>query len=108
MPLPPAPTKRAAMLSPEAFDAPARSSHKATRKSEAPAMEEALVERPQVQDEFDPRSFGGDVQAEDFDAEVDTVLEQTILEEAPPARRRKDLPVAAPLPKKKKATGHVY
>ena len=34
MPLPPAPTKRAAMLPPEAFDAPARSSHKAARKSE--------------------------------------------------------------------------
>jgi PhoH-like ATPase len=100
MPLPPAPTKRAAMLSPEAFDAPARSSHKAARKSEAPAVDEALIERPQVQDEFDPRSFGGDVQAEEFDAEVDTVVE-----EAPPARRKKDVPVAAPLPKKKKATG---
>ena len=35
MPLPPAPTKRAAMLPPEAYDAPARSSHKAARKTEA-------------------------------------------------------------------------
>ena len=42
MPLPPAPTKRAALLPPEAFDAPARSSHKAARKSEAPAADNLL------------------------------------------------------------------
>src|SRR5689334_6476855 len=33
MPLPPAPTKRAALLSPDAHDAPARSSHKGSRRS---------------------------------------------------------------------------
>jgi len=33
MPLPPAPTKRAALLSPDVLDAPARSSSKATRKT---------------------------------------------------------------------------
>ena len=32
MPLPPAPTKRAALLSPDALDAPARSSHKSSRR----------------------------------------------------------------------------
>ena len=34
MPLPPAPTKRAALLSTDAFDAPARSPSKAARKTE--------------------------------------------------------------------------
>jgi PhoH-like ATPase len=33
MPLPPAPTKRAALLSPDAHDAPARSSHRGSRRS---------------------------------------------------------------------------
>ena len=48
MPLPPAPTKRAAMLPPEAFDAPARSSHKAARKTEAPAADEAMTETESI------------------------------------------------------------
>ena len=48
MPLPPAPTKRAALLPPEAYDAPARSSHKASRKSEAIQAESPLAEKPQA------------------------------------------------------------
>ena len=54
MPLPPAPTKRAALLPPQAYDAPARSSHKASRKSEAVQTDSPLPERPQALD-FDPR-----------------------------------------------------
>ena len=54
MPLPPAPTKRAALLPPEAYDAPARSSHKASRKSEAVQTDSPLAEKPQAMD-FDPR-----------------------------------------------------
>jgi PhoH-like ATPase len=106
MPLPPAPTKRAAMLPPEAFDAPARSSHKAARKTEAPLADEVLAERPQAQDDFDARTFGGDLQEEygEVDTEVDS--EVVVDEPAPAARgRKKDVPVAAPLPKKKKASG---
>jgi len=57
MPLPPAPTKRAALLPAEAYDAPARSSHKTARKSEAAGAENPLAERPQVED-FDPRGGG--------------------------------------------------
>jgi PhoH-like ATPase len=57
MPLPPAPTKRAALLPPEAYDAPARSSHKVARKSEAAGAAPTLAERPQVED-FDPRPGG--------------------------------------------------
>src|SRR3954467_2055767 len=59
MPLPPAPTKRAALLPPEAYDAPARSSHKGSRKSEAVHIDSPLPEKPQAMD-FDPRSGGGD------------------------------------------------
>jgi PhoH-like ATPase len=98
MPLPPAPTKRAAMLPPEAFDAPARSSHRAARKTEAAAADEALAERPQLQDDFDARGFGGDLAPSDSEVE-------TYLDEPQPARKKKDVTVPAPQPKKKKATG---
>ena len=60
MPLPPAPIKRAALLPPEAYDAPARTSHKA-RKSEALHSDSPLPERPFALD-FDPRAGGGDEQ----------------------------------------------
>jgi PhoH-like ATPase len=99
MPLPPAPSKRAAMLSPEAFDAPARSSHKAARKTEAPQADN-LLERPQAQDDFDPRAGGGDTPAEAFEAEVETYVE-----EPKSAHRRKEVTAPAPLPKKKKPSG---
>ena len=95
MPLPPAPTKRAAMLPPEAFDAPARSSHKAARKSEGPSADSAFAEHPQAEDDFDPRAGGGDVPTGTYDAEVETYLE-----EPQPARKKRDVTVPAPQPKK--------
>lgn len=98
MPLPPAPSKRAALLPPEAFDAPARSSQKAARKSEAPAAE--LLELPQALDELDPRAGGGDVPVGSYDADIETYLD-----EPQPAKRRKDVTVPVPQPKKKKPTG---
>jgi PhoH-like ATPase len=55
MPLPPAPTKRAALLSPDALDAPARSPARAARK-------EASTEsghKPALLDLFDSRAAGG-------------------------------------------------
>ncbi|MDB5912809.1 MAG: hypothetical protein JWP22_1484, partial [Ramlibacter sp.] len=119
MPLPPAPTKRAAMLPPEAFDAPARSSHKAARKSEAPAADKLLENRPQAQDDFDPRAGGGELEAIRFEreAEADPVLTESTagveealdaeayVEEAPPLRGRKQPPLPAAQPRKKKSTG---
>ncbi|MDP1565138.1 MAG: PIN domain-containing protein, partial [Polaromonas sp.] len=54
MPLPPAPTKRAALLSTEAFDAPARSPSKAARKTE---QAEPARKSPAL-DLFDNRSGG--------------------------------------------------
>lgn len=100
MPLPPAPTKRAAMLPPEAFDAPARSSHKAARKSEAPSAESPLPDHPQAEDDFDPRAGGGDVAAGAYDTEIETYLD-----EPQAIRKKKDLSVPAPAPKKKKPSG---
>ena len=58
MPLPPAPTKRAALLSAAAFDAPARSPAKATRKTE---QAEPANKRPAL-DLLDSRSTGGEVE----------------------------------------------
>ncbi len=55
MPLPPAPTKRAALLSTDALDAPARSPSKTARNS---ANSEAS-QRPPVLDLFDNRAGGG-------------------------------------------------
>ncbi len=55
MPLPPAPTKRAALLSPDALDAPARSPAKVARKSEVAEVSQ----RPPVLDLFDANAPGG-------------------------------------------------
>ena len=93
MPLPPAPTKRAAMLPPEAYDAPARSSHKAARKSGG-SSDSPLAERPQAMDDFDPRSGGGESHPSAFVEDL-----QVLMEEPPAARRR----AAAPAPKPKRA-----
>jgi PhoH-like ATPase len=57
MPLPPAPSQRAALLPPEAYDAPARPSHRTARKSQALAgAASPLPERPQL-DAYDPRGL---------------------------------------------------
>ena len=55
MPLPPAPTKRAALLSTDVMDAPARSPSKATRKTE----NAGLTQRPPVLDLLDNRAAVG-------------------------------------------------
>ncbi|HEX7022587.1 MAG TPA: PIN domain-containing protein, partial [Trueperaceae bacterium] len=98
MPLPPAPTKRAALLPPEAYDAPARSSHRAARKSEAPPGGSPLAEKPQVLD-FEPRQGGGELHLEAFKDPTDGYLEhqepavhkkRAVLEPVPrPARKAK-------------------
>jgi PhoH-like ATPase len=76
MPLPPAPTKRAALLPPEAYDAPARSSHKASRKSEALEADSPLPEKPQAMD-FDPRSGGGELHPEALRDAPESYIEHT-------------------------------
>jgi PhoH-like ATPase len=99
MPLPPAPTKRAALLPPEAYDAPARSSHKAARKLEVADAESPVAERPQAQDDFDPRSGGGDAHPGAYAGDIETWLD-----EPQPAKKRNVTQPAAQ-PRKKKATG---
>jgi len=53
MPLPPAPTKRAALLSPDALDAPARSSHRGSRRSGDSRADETAARSPQPLELFD-------------------------------------------------------
>ena len=56
MPLPPAPTKRAALLSPDALDAPAQSSQKAPRRAVGRHADEAPVVGSQSLELFDRRN----------------------------------------------------
>jgi PhoH-like ATPase len=101
MPLPPAPTKRAALLPPEAYDAPARSSHKASRKSEGTQAEMPLAEKPQALD-FERRG-GGEI-AEDLREVPETYIEEPDEEPAQlPAPRRPaaSVPQVAPKPARK-------
>ncbi|MEO8021958.1 PhoH family protein [Polaromonas sp.] len=58
MPLPPAPTKRAALLSADALDAPARSHAKATRKTD----QAGPTHQPAALELFDNRSAGGEAE----------------------------------------------
>ena len=58
MPLPPAPTKRAALLSADALDAPARSQSKAARKTEHTEPDQ----HPVALELFDSRSGGGEAE----------------------------------------------
>jgi len=100
MPLPPAPTKRAALLPPEAYDAPARSSHKASRKSEAVQADSPLGEKPQAMD-FDPRG-GGELHPEAFREDIS----HADLPETAAYKKRGVEPQPAPRPARKpKATG---
>jgi PhoH-like ATPase len=96
MPLPPAPSKRAALLPPEAYDAPARSSHKAARKLEGP---HGAAERPQVLD-FDPRLGGGEPHPEAYRDSVESYLEH-VSAPAPARKRRGGEPEAAARPSRK-------
>jgi PhoH-like ATPase len=103
MPLPPAPTKRAAMLPPEAYDAPARSSHKAARKSAARGEEGLVAERPlQALDEFDPRPAGGADAPPPLDREDAQDVSAWAGEPQPAAKKRS---APAPKPRKEKSTG---
>lgn len=98
MPLPPAPTKRAALLPPEAYDAPARSSHKAARKAEALDTGSPVAEHPQALDDFDPRAGGGDPHPGAYAGDVETWLD-----EPQPAKKRNVTQPAAQARKKKLA-----
>lgn len=66
MPLPPAPTKRAALLSPDAHDAPARSSHRGSRRSGESRADSASSSGSQPLELFDrsaAEAVGGGAEA---------------------------------------------
>ena len=96
MPLPPAPSKRAALLNTEAFDAPAK-----TRQARRPSEQEELIERqvhsPSVEG-FD-RSGGGELLQELMAPEALQGNAQTSSRKTAPATR------TATKPKKQKSTG---
>ena len=96
MPLPPAPSKRAALLNTEAFDAPAK-----TRLARRPSEQEELIERqahsPSVEG-FD-RSGGGELLQELMPPETSQGQAQTSSRKTEPTVR------SATKPKKAKSTG---
>ncbi|MBC7379378.1 MAG: PhoH family protein [Burkholderiaceae bacterium] len=119
MPLPPAPSKRAALLSPQAYEAPARSTSRASRKSEAQASDRSpLAERPQAEDLFDPRAGGTSNLAYAEEAAPVAFAPSELVAPRPESsrgsstsgnvsggRRRTEAPASASRPKKTKSTG---
>ncbi|MRD45950.1 PhoH family protein [Caenimonas koreensis] len=102
MPLPPAPTKRAAMLPPDAYDAPARSHHKAARKTEGTPSDSPLAEKPQAM-EFSPRG-GGDRLPEVFHEEAVSEASQ-VVQAAAQKKQSAPVQVAARPARKPRSTG---
>jgi len=99
MPLPPAPNKRAALLPTEAYDAPARSSHKVARKSEAPGTDTPLADKPQASEDLDLQGGAEPVHPAAF-------LDDTAVAERPSAKRRPSAVAAnEAAPRKKRSTG---
>ncbi|MBS81848.1 PhoH family protein [Variovorax sp.] len=93
MPLPPAPTKRAALLSPDALDAPARSSHRGSRRSGDARAETEAPSGPQALELFDRHSAevpGGGLGTAPAPA-------------ARPRRKPRSTPAAAPAPQQQQA-----
>ena len=95
MPLPPAPTKRAALLSPDALDAPARSSAKVSRKTD----NSELAQKPSpVLNLFDnrlsgsaehPAAFKGKEPSSPTKTGVDSYQKESLLRRQPALRPKK-------------------
>jgi PhoH-like ATPase len=100
MPLPPAPTKRAALLPPQAYDAPARPTHKA-RKHAGEHDGSPIAERPVVLD-FDTHGGAGG-----SDAHPEALLRESsdYLEEAETVVRKAMQPAQRSTRKAPKSTG---
>ena len=105
MPLPPAPTKRAALLSPDAVDAPAHSSQKTTRRSGGRGADHVRNAAPRPLELFDDGRDAG--AAPEPARQIETKprpapkTEPALAEAAPPvvrAERAPAAPVAAPAP----------
>ncbi len=96
MPLPPAPTKRAALLTHDAFDAPVTA--KAGRKPSRHVAESPMPEKPQALDLFD-RSAGGVVEDDVMHASPSSPRSKA--RQSPPPEQTKS-PAARPQPAKPK------
>ena len=105
MPLPPAPTKRAALLSPDAVDAPAHSSQKTTRRSGGRGADHVRNAAPRPLELFDDGRDAG--AAPEPARQIETKprpapkTEPALADAAPPvvrAERAPAAPVAAPAP----------
>ena len=99
MPLPPAPTKRAALLSPDALDAPARSPSKVARKTERTES----AQKPPVMDLFDSRAAGEGSHPMAFQGKEPSHPERTTAN----SRKKESIALPQPVdkPKKPKRTG---
>lgn len=98
MPLPPAPTKRAALLSPDALDAPARSPSKVARKAERTES----AQKPPVMDLFDSRAAGEGSHPVAFKGKESPHPERTTAN----SRKKESIALPEPAkPKKPKRTG---
>ena len=97
MPLPPAPTKRAALLSPDALDAPARSPSRGLRKSENADS----AEKPPVLDLFESRVTGGGEPITAFKAQVAASQGETCAT----SYKKESITTAAAKPRKSKLAG---
>ena len=98
MPLPPAPSRRAALLPPEAYDAPARSSHKASRKPEAQHTDSPLAEKPEAMGSA-PHAGAGGAQAAAFQEDDEPIY----IDQPPALPVRRRTPSAEPTARAKKA-----
>jgi len=99
MPLPPAPTKRAALLSPTALNAPARPPSRLARKPEVTAS----AQKPPVLDLFDSRTADAGGQAPDFKEKKPSSTTRTSVESY--KKESTQRPSPAPKPPKAKHTG---
>jgi len=99
MPLPPAPTKRAALLSPDALDAPARSPSKVARKTERTES----AQKPPVMDLFDSRAAGDGSHPAAFKGKEPSNPERITAN----SRKKENVALPQPVdkPKKPKRTG---
>jgi len=108
MPLPPAPTRRAALLSPDAIDAPARSAPRGVRRSSADRhTEEGSAKGHQPLALFDDRREAG---GSDLNAPLAARGPSPVAKEPPapkPEASRAPLPAAQPpaRPRRSKGTG---
>ena len=102
MPLPPAPTKRAALLSPDVLDVPARPSAKAPRKSSKPVelasqpVAIGLLESPAVRELDHPIIYAEKKAPSAMDARVVSSQKESIPRAQPAFRPKKTRPSGQP------------